>query len=68
MNKLEFLDKDNILYKFQPGFRKIHSIDFNLSYLKYPKVFALVFNLPLQIYDAEFHKDLFLDLCYFCCL
>ena len=23
--------------------------------------------LPLPIYDAEFPKDPFLDLCYFCC-
>ena len=30
---MEFLDKHNILYKFQSGFRKNHSIDFCLSYL-----------------------------------
>ena len=29
----EFLDKHNILYKFQSGFRKNHSTDFCLSYL-----------------------------------
>ena len=30
---MEFLDKHNILYKFQSGFRKNHSTDFCLSYL-----------------------------------
>ena len=30
---MEFLDKDNILYKFQSGFRKTHSADFCPSYL-----------------------------------
>ena len=30
---MEFLDKHNILYKFQLGFRKNHSTDFCLSYL-----------------------------------
>ena len=30
---MEFLDKHNILYKFQSGFRKTHSTDFFLSYL-----------------------------------
>ena len=30
---MEFLDKHKILYKFQSGFRKNHSIDFCLSYL-----------------------------------
>ena len=25
-------------------------------------------SLPLLISDAEFHKDPFLDLCYFCCI
>ena len=30
---MEFLDKDNILYKFQSGFVKNHSTDFCLSYL-----------------------------------
>ena len=29
----KFLDKRNILYKFQSGFRKNHSTDFCLSYL-----------------------------------
>ena len=44
---MEFLDKHNILYKFQSGFRKNHSTDFFLSYLtiKYPKVLILVFLL-----------------------
>ena len=30
---MEFIDKYNILYKFQSGFRKYHSTDFCLSYL-----------------------------------
>ena len=30
---MEFLDKHNILYKFQSGFRKNHSTDFCQSYL-----------------------------------
>ena len=30
---MEFLDKHNILYKFQSGFRKNHSTDFCLCYL-----------------------------------
>ena len=30
---MEFLDKHNILYKFQLGFQKNHSTDFCLSYL-----------------------------------
>ena len=30
---IQFLDKHNILYKFQSGFRKNHSTDFCLSYL-----------------------------------
>ena len=30
---MEFLDKHNILYKFQSGFRKNHSTKFYLSYL-----------------------------------
>ena len=30
---LEFLDKHNILYKFQSGFQKNHSTNFCLSYL-----------------------------------
>ena len=30
---MEFLDKHNILYKFQSGFRKTHSTDFYQSYL-----------------------------------
>ena len=30
---MEFLDKHNILYKFQSGFQKTHSTDFFLSYL-----------------------------------
>ena len=30
---MEFLDKDNILYKFQSGFQKNHSTNFFLSYL-----------------------------------
>ena len=30
---IEFLDKHNILYKFQSGFRKNHSTNFCLSYL-----------------------------------
>ena len=30
---MEFLDKHNILYKFQSGFRKNHSTDFCLFYL-----------------------------------
>ena len=30
---IEFLDKHNILYKFQSGFRKNHSTDFCLPYL-----------------------------------
>ena len=30
---MEFLDKHNILYKFQSGFQKNHSTDFYLSYL-----------------------------------
>ena len=122
---VEFLDKHNILYKFQSGFRKNHSTDFCLCYLKYTiskglysglftgmilidlqkafdtidhnilllKMPSLGFSrevidwyksylssrkfhvkiltansLPFPIYDAEFHKDPFLDLCYFCCI
>ena len=44
---MEFLDKHNILYKFQSEFWKNHSTDFCLSYLtdKYPKVLILVFLL-----------------------
>ena len=30
---MEFLDKHNILYKFQLAFQKNHSTDFCLSYL-----------------------------------
>ena len=33
MSTMEFLDKYNILHKFQLGFRKNHSTDFCLSYL-----------------------------------
>ena len=124
---MEFLDKDNILYKFQPGFRKNHSTNFCLSYLTdkiskgfdfglltgvilidlqkvfdsinhnilFPKMPSLGFSRDvgdwhksyissrkfhinihdkfstfnsLPIYNAEFHKDPFLDLCYFCCI
>ena len=44
-------------------------IDWYKSYLSSRKFHVHVHDkLPLPIYDAEFHKDPFLDLCYFCCI
>ena len=46
-------------------------IDWYKSYLSSRKFHVKMLranSLPLSIYDAEFHKDPFLDLCYFCCI
>ena len=46
-------------------------IDWYKSYLSSRKFHVKMLranSLPLPIYDAEFHKDPFLDLCYFCCI
>ena len=108
---MEFLEKHNILYKFQSGFRKSHSSNFCPSYLtdKISKGFdsglvtgiisidlqkafdtidhnILLLKMPSlgfsrevidwyksylssrKFHDSEFHRDPYLDLCYFCCI
>ena len=67
---VEFLDKHNILCKFQSGFRKNHSTDFCLSYLtdKISKGFDCglltgVFLIDLQkAFDTIYHNILFLKM------
>ena len=75
---MELLDKHNILYKFKSAFRKNHSTNFCLPYLTDKTSKGFDFNnsmlmfmtnfLLLPIYNAKFHKDRFLDLCYFSCI
>ena len=61
---IEFLDKHNILYKFQSGFRKNHSTDFCLSYLtdkisKYSGLLTGIILIDLQkAFDTVDHNIL----------
>ena len=65
---MEFLDKHNILYKFQSGFRKNHFTDFCLSYLtdkisKYSGLLTGIILIDLQkAFDTVDHNILLLKM------